>query len=76
MHLSEEEARGVMNVSLPILNGHIIMDTDFFTSAGHEIRAGNNTTIVPEPDTRQQADELYVALSIGSNEKQDTAGMF
>ena len=51
------------------------MGTDFFISAGHEIRVGNNTTIGPEPDTRQQADELYVALSIGSNERPDTADM-
>jgi len=76
--LSAEEARGVMNVSLPILDGHIIMGTDFLESAGHQIRVGNNTTIVLETDTRDQADEFYLALSQGGSptEKQDMTDMF
>ncbi len=76
--LSEEESRGVMNVSLPILNGHIIMGTDFLASAGHQIRVGNNTTIVLETDSREQADEFYGALSAGGSttERQDMADMF
>jgi PhnB protein len=74
--MSEEEKRGVMNVALPILNGHIIMGTDFIASAGHQIRVGNNTTIVLETDTREQADEFYNALSLAGSEKQDMADMF
>jgi PhnB protein len=74
--LSEVEARGVMNVSLPILNGHIIMGTDFLASAGHQIRIGNNTTIVLETDSREQADQLFNALSVDGSEKQDMADMF
>ena len=54
--LSNEELRGVMNGALPILNGHIIMGTDFIASAGHQISVGNNTKIVLETDTREQAD--------------------
>ena len=74
--LSEDEARGVMNVSLPILSGHIIMGTDFLASAGHQIRIGNNTTIVLETDSREQADEFFNALSVDGSEKQDMADMF
>ena len=74
--LSAEEARGVLHVSLPILNGHIIMGTDLVASAGHHLRIGNNTTIVLETDTREQADEFYDALSEGGTEKQDMADMF
>lgn len=73
--MSEEERRGVMHVALPILNDHIIMGTDFVASAGHQIRVGNNTTIVLETDTREQADVLYNALSLGGSEKQDMSDM-
>ncbi len=74
--LSEEESHLVMNVSLPIYEGHVIMGTDFLASAGHQIRVGNNTTIVLETDSREQADEFYNALSVGATEKQDMADMF
>lgn len=74
--LSEEEARGVLHVALPILNGHVLMGTDLVGSAGHQLRIGNNTTIVLETDTREQADEFYGALSEGGSETQDMADMF
>ena len=74
-HLSEEEARGVMHVSLPILGGHIIMGTDMLASAGHQLRIGNNTTLVLEVDTREQADELFNALSTGGSETEGMADM-
>ena len=73
--LSEEEARGVLHVSLPILNGHVIMGTDILASAGHHLRIGNNTTIVLETDTREQADTFYDALSPGGSEGQAMADM-
>ena len=65
-----------MNGALAILNGHIIMGTDFIASAGHQVSVGNNTTIVLETDTREQADEFYNALSLAGSEKQDMADMF
>jgi PhnB protein len=65
--LSNEEWRGTMNGALPILNAHIIMGTDFIASAGHQISVGNNTTIVIETDTREQANEFYNALSLGAS---------
>ena len=74
-HLSEEEARGVMHVWLPILGGHVIMGTDMLASAGHPLRIGNNTTIVLEVDTREQADEFFNALSAGGSEKEGMSDM-
>jgi len=76
--LSPEESAMVMNVALPILDGHVIMGTDMLASMGHQVRIGNNTTLVLETDSREQADEFYAALSAGGSqtEKQDMADMF
>ncbi len=74
--LSEDESSKVLNVALPILNGHVIMGTDMLASMGHELRIGNNTTIVLEPDTREEADEFFDALSVGGSETQEMSDMF
>ena len=61
--LSEAEQRMIMHVELPILAGHVLMATDMLASMGHELRIGNNVTINLEPDTRDETDRLYAALS-------------
>jgi PhnB protein len=66
--LSDAEQRMVMHVELPILGGHVLMGTDMIESMGHQLRIGNNTTIMLEPDTRAEADRLYLALSAGGSE--------
>lgn len=66
--LSEEDKRKVMHVSLPILGGTLIMGTDMLESMGHHLVIGNNTTINLEPDTKEEADRLYRALSQGGSE--------
>ena len=58
----------VMHVELPILGGHVIMATDMVESMGHELRVGNNTTINLEPDTREETQRLYDALSEGATD--------
>jgi len=70
--LTEEELGLVMHIELPILAGHVLMGTDMLESMGHALRIGNNTTIHLEPDTRDEADALYAALSEGGS---DTTGM-
>ena len=57
--------RKVLHVELPILAGHVIMGTDMLESMGHELRVGNNTTLNLEPDTREEAERLFAALSEG-----------
>jgi PhnB protein len=66
--LTEEEKTKVMNVALPILGGTIIMGTDMLESLGHKLVIGNNTTITLEPDSKEEADRLYKALSAGGSE--------
>jgi PhnB protein len=70
--LSEADRSKVMHVELPILAGHVLMGTDMLESMGQELRIGNNTTLNLEPDTRDEAERLYAALSDGG---QDATGL-
>jgi PhnB protein len=66
--LSEKDANSVMHVSLPILGGTVIMGTDMLESMGHKLTVGNNMTISLEPDTKEDTDMLFKALSADGSE--------
>ena len=61
---SAEEAAMVMNISLPILGGHVIIGNDAPEFLGQRIQ-GNNVTMNLEPDTRAETDRLFAALKEG-----------
>jgi PhnB protein len=52
-------------VALPILGGHVLHGTDAHESMGFVLQPGNNVHINLHPDTRQEADRLFQALSDG-----------
>lgn len=64
---SEEDKGKVMHVALPILGGTQIMATDMLESMGHKVKVGNNTTINLEPDSREETERLFKALSEGAS---------
>lgn len=64
----ENELNSVMHVALPILGGTVIMGTDLLESMGHKLKIGNNVTINLEPDTKEDADTLFNALSAGGSD--------
>lgn len=66
--LAQEEKDKVMHVTLPILGGMRIMATDMLESMGHKLIEGNNVTINLEPDSREETDRLFSALSQGGSE--------
>jgi PhnB protein len=65
--LSDADKNLVMHVSLPILGGHVLMGTDFPESMGAKLIEGNNVSIMLQPDSKEEADSLYAALSEGGN---------
>lgn len=65
--VADEVAGFIMHIELPILGGHVLMGTDAVESMGHHLVAGNNVEINLEPDTREEADRLYAALSEGGS---------
>lgn len=72
----ENELDKVMHVSLPILGGVCIMGTDMLESMGHKLKIGNNTTINLEPDSKEEVDRLYKALSEGGTDCMAPQDMF
>ena len=53
----------VMNVGLNILGGHNIMGSDTSEWMGQKYIAGNNVYVTLCPDSRDEADRLFNALS-------------
>ena len=66
--LTDAEANLIMNVQLPITNGHVIMATDAVASLGHNIKVGNNVTISLDLDSKEEAEKIYNQLLTNSPE--------
>ena len=73
--VTPEDAEKIMNVQLPIMNGHIIMATDFLESMGHKLIVGNNTTISLDFDSKEEAQRVYDLLAVGSEQFSPMADM-
>jgi len=63
--IAEADKNLVMHIELPILGGHNLMGTDAPGSMGFTVTPGNNININLEPDTREETERLYKALSAG-----------
>jgi PhnB protein len=74
--LAEEDKNLVMHVSLPILGGHLLMGTDAPESMGFKVKFGNNVYISLHPDTREETNRLFKALSEGGKVEQELQDMF
>ena len=74
--LPEKEQNAVMHMSLPILSGIVLQGTDMLESMGQKLRVGNNTTICLEPDSKEETDHLFNALSAGGSDINPMMEMF
>lgn len=63
--ISDEEQSKIMHVSLPVGDGEVLMASDALESMGQKLVQGNNAYISIHPDTREEADRLFNALSAG-----------
>ena len=66
--LSESDADKIMNIQLPITNGHVLMATDALESQGHKVNPGNNVTISLDLDSQEEAERIYEKLLTNSPE--------
>ncbi len=66
----------VMHVELPITGGHILMGTDAPEQMGFTVTFGNNVHINLEPDTKEETQKLFAALSAGGKITMPLEDMF
>lgn len=74
--LAEADKNLVMHMELAILGGHVLMGSDAPESMGFVVNKGNNTYIMLEPDTKEETNTLFNALSAGGNVTMELADMF
>jgi PhnB protein len=74
--LPDHLKNGVMHVALPIMDGFLLMGTDAPPEFGFKVNMGNNMYINLSPDTRQETDRLFSALSDGGAVEQPLQEMF
>jgi PhnB protein len=74
--LSESDKKLVMHISLKIFDGYFLMGSDAPESMGLKVNFGNNTYINLEPDTREEADKIFSALSVGGKVEMQMQEMF
>lgn len=64
-NLPENERDRVMHIALPIDANTTLMASDILPSAGHVLTEGNNVQLSLHPESREEADKLFNALSAG-----------
>jgi PhnB protein len=62
--LSQEDENKIMHIGLKI-GGQSLMATDALESMGFKVTMGNNSYIMITPDTKEEADRIFNALSAG-----------
>ncbi|HVF52848.1 MAG TPA: VOC family protein [Actinomycetota bacterium] len=62
-----EDENKMMHISLPIGEDNTLMASDALRSMGQEVRQGNNNYISLHPESREEADKIFSALSDGAD---------
>lgn len=63
--IPKDDEDKIMHIGLPISEDQMLMATDTLASLGQELTQGNNVHVSIHPDSREQADRLFNALSEG-----------
>jgi PhnB protein len=63
--IPEEDQGKIMHIGLPI-GDNLLMATDTLESLGQQLVQGNNAYVMASPDSREEADRIFTALSHGA----------
>lgn len=74
--MSATDKQLIIHAELTILGGHILMATDAPESMGFKLTPGNNMHIQLEPDSREETERLFKALSEGGTVTMPLQHMF
>jgi PhnB protein len=65
-NLSDEEKNRVMHIALPV-GGDLLMASDIVPSFGQNLKMGNSNYVSVFPDSREEAERIFKALSENGN---------
>jgi PhnB protein len=65
MGIPDHELDKIANIALPLANGTVLMATDVVDSMPFTLTVGNNFYITLEPDSEEEAEQLFNGLSAG-----------
>lgn len=74
--IAENVKKMVLHVELPLLGNHVLMATDSPKEMGFTVNPGNNMHINLEPESREEAERIFNALSEGGKIEMPLQGMF
>ena len=66
VQIPEADQDKIMHIGLPIGDDNLLMATDALESLGQQLVQGNNFYISVQPDTKEEADRIFNALSEGA----------
>ncbi|MGC4192151.1 MAG: VOC family protein [Thermomicrobiales bacterium] len=72
----DEQKNLIMNIAMPLAGGVTLMGADVGEGMGFTHTVGNNVQIGLHPETREEADRLYAALSEGGDARMPMADQF
>lgn len=72
----DELKKMVLHVELPITANHVLMATDAPKEMGFDLKQGNNMHIMVEPDSREETQRIFDALSVGGTISMPLQDMF
>jgi PhnB protein len=63
VNIPREDENKIMHIGLPIGNDNVLMATDTLESLGQKLVQGNNVYISVHPESKEEADRIFNALS-------------
>lgn len=63
--IPKDDENKIMHIGLPIGGDHVLMATDALESLGQTLVQGNNVHISVHPESKEEADRIFSALSQG-----------
>lgn len=65
--IPEEDQDKIMHIALPIGGDDILMASDALESLGQKVVEGNNAYVSVHPESKEEADRVFQALSDGAD---------
>jgi PhnB protein len=63
--IPKEDESKIMHIGLPIGKDDVLMASDALESLGQKLTQGNNAYLSVHPDSKEEADRIFKALSAG-----------